>query len=74
MIVSFFEEGEKKSYEIDKAHYFEIVQKSALNIPLDLSEYPYEISFLEKLVALKGSKQKTKSDIDYASCEYDTQL
>lgn len=74
MIVSFFEEGEKMSFEIESAHYLEIQKKLSLGETIDISSYPYDIKLLTKIVGFKGSSKKAKSDIDYEACDYDAQL
>jgi len=74
MKVTFFVEGEKRSYDIETSHYLEIQQSIANGEKVVVSDYPYDTKLLELLINYKGSNKKAKSDIDYEACDYDAQL
>lgn len=74
MIVSFYVDGEKVSHEIATEHYLEIQKKIASSQEIDIESYPYDKVVLEQIIAYKGSNKKAKSDIEYESCDYDTQM
>lgn len=74
MRISFFEDGQKQSFEIAKDDYIQICKKVSSGEMIDVASYGYPPKVIEVIAAQKPSTKKTQSDIDYEACEYDAQL
>lgn len=76
MKVTFYENGQKLTFDMDAKEYLEIIRKMTLGEEVDPKMYVGNEEVVAKILqtsAINGNK-KSKSDIEYEACEYDTQL